>query len=345
MSENARPPVAIRIVRPYDSEAEFLESELETVGKTSVILIGAHSRPQGVILRFEVVLQNGAVVLRGEGRVLQHKESAFRGQAGLALRFTRLDPKSKAVVDRASALREARLSGSMPPQAVPVPPEASSSPIAVPDAEPTPLPPTRPPLSRPPPKMPSPRIESRPPTQPPPASSETPPGPLVAIPSFAPMKVPSNIPSSLPSGMPSAAPAPPNATLAPDPMLAQILTANTPPPPPVETKTEAPPPGDGMEEEMSREEAKTRPGKIAQLIEEQAVAHAHSTTTVAAPANQAEPPPPVVAPAPKAPNPSDAPSNTAVTKVADRDALLARLRERRASMSDDERNAILNKQR
>ena len=108
MAENVRPPVAIRIVRPYDTEDQLLEHELDTVGKTSVVLIGAHPRPTGVILRFEVTLATGATVLRGEGRVLAHKENAFRGQPGLTLRFTRLDPKSKGVVDRATAMREAR---------------------------------------------------------------------------------------------------------------------------------------------------------------------------------------------------------------------------------------------
>lgn len=115
MAENSRPPVAIRIVRPYDTEDELLENELETIGKTSVVLIGAHPRPTGVILRFEVTLASGPTVLRGEGRVLAHKENAFRGQSGLTLRFTRLDPKSKAIVDRATALREARVS--VPPSA------------------------------------------------------------------------------------------------------------------------------------------------------------------------------------------------------------------------------------
>ena len=108
VSENSRPSVAIRIVRPYETEEELLEHELETIGKTSVVLIGAHPRPTGVILRFEVTLTSGATVLRGEGRVLAHKENAFRGQSGLTLRFTRLDPKSKGVVDRATIMREAR---------------------------------------------------------------------------------------------------------------------------------------------------------------------------------------------------------------------------------------------
>jgi hypothetical protein len=143
VADNVRPPVAVRIVRPYETEEAFLESELETVGKTSVILIGAHSRPTGVILRFEVTLTSGVTVLRGEGRVLAHKESAFRGQPGLALRFTRLDPKSKALVDRAAAIREARLSndsvrpGSMPAAKPSRPPEESARPSAFPPVPPS----------------------------------------------------------------------------------------------------------------------------------------------------------------------------------------------------------------
>jgi hypothetical protein len=120
VAETNRPPVAIRIVRPYESEDELLEHELETVGKTSVVLIGAHPRPTGVILRFEVTLASGTTVLRGEGRVLAHKENAFRGQPGLTLRFTRLDPRSKSVVDRATAMRESRSTGDVSSPSRPV---------------------------------------------------------------------------------------------------------------------------------------------------------------------------------------------------------------------------------
>jgi hypothetical protein len=125
VAENTRAPVAIRIVRPYETEEELFANELETLGKTSVVLIGAHPRPTGVILRFEVTLANGETVLRGEGRVLAHKENAFRGQPGLSLRFTRLDPKSKSVVDRATALRESRAGGEPTPSR-PSPPLADS---------------------------------------------------------------------------------------------------------------------------------------------------------------------------------------------------------------------------
>jgi hypothetical protein len=138
VAENTRAPVAIRIVRPYETEEELFANELETLNKTSVVLIGAHPRPTGVILRFEVTLANGETVLRGEGRVLAHKENAFRGQAGLSLRFTRLDPKSKSVVDRATALREARAGGDTSPSR-PAPPLADS-PLAAALTASTPMP-------------------------------------------------------------------------------------------------------------------------------------------------------------------------------------------------------------
>ncbi|MDB4942490.1 MAG: Chaperone protein DnaK, partial [Labilithrix sp.] len=152
MAENARPPVAIRVVRPWDTEDALLENELETIGKTSVVLIGAHPRPTGVILRFELALANGTSVLRGEGRVLAHKDNAFRGQPGLTLRFTRLDPKSKATVDRATALREAASAHARPTEgggAPPVPIPSPSSPElpAAPPAAPSSAPPVQAPLA------------------------------------------------------------------------------------------------------------------------------------------------------------------------------------------------------
>jgi hypothetical protein len=109
VAENPRQPVAIRIVRPYATEDEFLEHELETVTKTSVVLVGAQPRPQGVVLRFDLTLASGAPLVRGEGRVVSFRERAFGDLPGLTLRFTRLDTRSKALVDRAASIREARL--------------------------------------------------------------------------------------------------------------------------------------------------------------------------------------------------------------------------------------------
>jgi len=134
VADEQKAPVAIRITRPYTTEQEFLEREFDTLTRTSVILLGAQPRPQGVVLRFEIVLKGGESVLRGEGRVVAHKEKAHAGEPGLTLRFTRLDARSKALVDRASALRDARakasissMSGPAVAVAIPVPPPAPSS--------------------------------------------------------------------------------------------------------------------------------------------------------------------------------------------------------------------------
>ncbi|MEO8876095.1 MAG: hypothetical protein ABI461_10950, partial [Polyangiaceae bacterium] len=71
--------------------------------------------------------------LRGEGRVVAHKQNAFGDSPGLTLRFTRLDTRSKALVDKAAAIRDAKaraaLDASMTGSAAP--PSPSSPPAAV----------------------------------------------------------------------------------------------------------------------------------------------------------------------------------------------------------------------
>lgn len=111
----AKPPVAIRITRPYQSEDDFLAAELDTISRTGVVLVGAQQRPEGVVLRFELTLANGAPLLRGEGRVIGYKPNVVGSEGGLALRFTRLDSKSKGLVDRVGAMREQRRSLVPPP--------------------------------------------------------------------------------------------------------------------------------------------------------------------------------------------------------------------------------------
>jgi hypothetical protein len=122
--DDLRPPVAIRITRPYTTEDEFLELELDTLSRTSVTLLGAQPRPQGVVLRFELVLASGHVLMRGEGRVVGFRANAHQGLGGLTLRFTRLDSRSKALIDKAATLRERRRPSASPP----LPPRASARP-------------------------------------------------------------------------------------------------------------------------------------------------------------------------------------------------------------------------
>lgn len=106
MADEHRPPIAIRSLRPYASEDEFLAQERDTLTRTAITLIGAPSRPRGVVIRFEVTLSDATPIIRGEGRVLGFQAADDRGPSSLTLRFTRLDAKSKALVDRATEQRE-----------------------------------------------------------------------------------------------------------------------------------------------------------------------------------------------------------------------------------------------
>ncbi|MDP9035692.1 MAG: hypothetical protein M3O50_12880 [Myxococcota bacterium] len=142
VADDPRPPVpirvAIRVTRPFDTEDDLLANEPETLSRTSITLLGAPSRPQGVVLRFELVLASGQVLVRGEGRVVGYRSSNEEGVGALTLRFSRLDTRSKVFVDKAALLRDRRRSGSpiamlesgitSPP--APFPPSASFAPQA-----------------------------------------------------------------------------------------------------------------------------------------------------------------------------------------------------------------------
>jgi hypothetical protein len=145
----AKPPVAIRITRPHQTEDEFLAAELDTISRTGVVLVGAQQRPEGVVLRFELTLANGAALLRGEGRVVGFKPNVVGNESGLALRFTRLDSKSKSLVDRVNQMqgerREQRRSLAPPPpsgetrQQQPEAPQPEAPPPPPPTPAPDPL--------------------------------------------------------------------------------------------------------------------------------------------------------------------------------------------------------------
>ncbi len=218
------PPVAIRIVRPYASEAEFLEGEGETITRSGVMLVGATHRPQGVILRFEVTLTGGQTLLRGEGRVTGFKERAFGDQAGLVLRFTRLDPKSKAFIDRAT--------GGAAPSSTRAP-ESTPLLVAADPADPAPSQRALPP-------------SGKAPTVSPPAPAEPPPAPSVSR---------SPVPASVEAHTEPDASA--DATLVARPAVAP----GTPPPPapPPAAIAPLPPPPPAPEARREASELPTRP--------------------------------------------------------------------------------------
>lgn len=100
-------PFGLRVVRPYRDEDELSVAESSAFTRSGVVLLGAPSRPIGVVLRFELVLSDGTSLMRGEGRVVDWRPAQSDEESALALKFTRLDLKSKEMLDRAVARREA----------------------------------------------------------------------------------------------------------------------------------------------------------------------------------------------------------------------------------------------
>lgn len=118
--------VAFRLKRPYASEEELVAGDAHGIRKSGMLLFGAAPRPVGLIVRFEVALADGTPVFRGEGKVVAYHPAAPPEQtAALQVKFTRLDPRGKAIVDRAVQRNEARPPSSVrSPLSLPPPPDS-----------------------------------------------------------------------------------------------------------------------------------------------------------------------------------------------------------------------------
>lgn len=118
MPDPPRAPPTLRITRPWASEKEFIEGDLAYLGRAAILLPNAPAREAGELIRFEIVLASGAPVFRGEGHVVAHHAPGGAKPAGLEVRFTRIDARSKLILDRVRERRTALVrSGSIPPPA------------------------------------------------------------------------------------------------------------------------------------------------------------------------------------------------------------------------------------
>jgi hypothetical protein len=225
-SRSPATPIAIRITRPYATEDEYLEHDLDTLTRASITLVGAQPRAEGMVLRFEVVLPNGYVLIRGEGRVVGFKANAHQGAGGLSLRFTKLDVRSKALVDKAAALRDQRRPSLRPPPSPSDPPPPTTGPrLSVPPPLRAAASPSRPPAASP----------SRPPAAsrtPPPLPVQAPGAPEPRPSAPPPLPVPRWVAQNAPEAF---APAPVHAEPPAPPRNP------TPPPPPLPVAVMSPP--------------------------------------------------------------------------------------------------------
>lgn len=145
MSTPLNPPIAFRIVRPYASVEEFLAGDGWLIHRTGMVLVGAHTRPIGLIIRFEVALGDRSPLFRGEGKVVAFRTEEEDGKAaGLEIRFTRLDARGKAMIDQFLQMREQEGPSSVPDLIAPSLPILSLPPPAPSDTAPLSLPPSPP---------------------------------------------------------------------------------------------------------------------------------------------------------------------------------------------------------
>lgn len=327
MADPSRSPVAVRVIRPYATEEEFLAREPETLTRTTVILLGAQPKPQGVILRFELALASGDPLLRGEGRVTAFKAATAGGDSTLTLRFTRLDARSKALVDRAAALRDAKTRGNAPPSN---PDLSDSSPALAPEPTIVSRPQARPASRRPAPSSSRPTPSARGPASAGPVTQQEPPPPppsvrtdeVPAVPlSSSTMQV-AAVHDPDPDGVPQAeaGPAPVDSTPTPEPSI-PLLEPSVP----------------------VLEATGSNPDLTAIVSAPEAIEAPPSSRTSAA--EPVAPPPasgPTLANASAARQRADLPRSSApLPAPTDRDALLTRLRERARALPSETVAAIL----
>jgi uncharacterized protein (TIGR02266 family) len=133
----------MRIRLKYADVATFVERFASHVSRSGIFIASRVPKPVGTVIRFEFLLADGKTkLIKGEGTVSWVREFDGEnplGPHGMGLRFARLDPDSRQMVDRIVAFKRAR--GVRDDGAVPQPVDKDeiSSPIALPLSTP-PLP-------------------------------------------------------------------------------------------------------------------------------------------------------------------------------------------------------------
>jgi uncharacterized protein (TIGR02266 family) len=134
--------VPLRIRLPFATEAEFIERYGANVERGGIFIATRAPKPEGTEISFELVLKEGERLMRGEGVVQQVREGDAPGKGGMLVRFVRLEPRTKALIDRICAERD----GVTAPEPLPTPPSEPlpAPPIKAPAPSPVPPAPKKP---------------------------------------------------------------------------------------------------------------------------------------------------------------------------------------------------------
>ncbi len=106
--------VPLRVRLPFSTEQEFIERYGANVTRGGIFIATRGGKPEGTALSFELVLQDGTRLMRGEGVVHRLVLDEQPGKAGMLVRFTRIDPRTLALIDQLLALRESQKPASEP---------------------------------------------------------------------------------------------------------------------------------------------------------------------------------------------------------------------------------------
>jgi hypothetical protein len=126
--------VTIRVIRPYRSVEEYLEAEADTIDSRGMLLVGADPLPKHTEVRFVVSLASGEQLIRAEGVARSHLPKSPTSPGGLRVWFKRFGVATKAIIDRAAAVKvRAQGSASQPAAQAPGAPGPERSRASVPD--------------------------------------------------------------------------------------------------------------------------------------------------------------------------------------------------------------------
>lgn len=88
-------PLVLRLVRPYQTQVEFIAAEGWAIQKDGLVAIGEPELPVGTIVRCEVSLASGLQLIRVEGEVEGYVAARGSRAGGPKLRIRRVTPSSK----------------------------------------------------------------------------------------------------------------------------------------------------------------------------------------------------------------------------------------------------------
>lgn len=117
----------LRVKLPFATESEFVERYGVHVARGGIFIATRAPKPEGTLLSFELVLADGARLMRGEGVVQTVSNDPQPGKAGMLVRLTRIDAKTKALIDQIVTAREGLTAPEAP--AVPASPLPSAAPV------------------------------------------------------------------------------------------------------------------------------------------------------------------------------------------------------------------------